>query len=161
MDFEIGQVDSFTTGTVGPKGQRTFFLQAKVDGNVVSLKLEKQQVQAMAEHLENLLADLPEIEAQDWTSAPALVEPVDAKWTVGAMGAMYDNGSDSIVVMAEEVTEDPDAENAATATFLLRRSQTLAFIERAHEVVEAGRPPCPWCSRPLNHGEDGFCPCWN
>lgn len=161
MDFEIGQVDTFTTGTVGPKGQRTFFLQATVDGTVVSLKLEKQQVQAMAEHLENLLADLPEIDAQDWTSAPALVEPVEAKWTVGAMGAMYDNGSDSIVVMAEEVVEDPDVESAATATFLLRRAQTLAFIERAHEIVEAGRPPCPWCGRPLNHGEDGFCPCWN
>ena len=77
------------------------------------------------------------------------------------MGAMYDNGSDNIVVMAEEIVEDPDLENAATATFLLGRAQTLAFIERAREVIEAGRPPCQWCGRPLNHGEDGFCPCWN
>ncbi len=161
MDFEIGQVESFTTGTVGPKGQRTFFLQAIADGQTVSLKLEKQQVAAMADHLQNLLADLPEIEAQDWTSAPSLIEPVEPMWAVGAMGAMYDNGSDNIVVMAEEIVEDPDLENAATATFLLGRAQTLAFIERAREVIEAGRPPCQWCGRPLNHGEDGFCPCWN
>lgn len=162
MDFEIGHVDSFTTGTVGPKGQRIFFLQARtVDGNVVSFKLEKQQVLAMAEHLENLLADLPEIDAHEWTSAPTLVEPVEPKWIVGALGAMYDSGSDKIIVMAEEAAEDPDSTDVETATFLLGRGQTLAFIERALEVIDAGRPPCQWCARPLNHGEDGFCPCWN
>ncbi len=161
MDFDIGHVDSFTTGTVGPKGQRTFFLQATSGGTTVSLKLEKQQVMAMAEHLANLLEDLPEIGAHEWTSAPALVEPVEADWVIGAMGAMYDSTADNVVVMAEEIVEDPDVEDAATATFRIGRGQTLAFIERAHEVVEAGRPPCNWCSRPLNHGEDGFCPCWN
>ena len=77
------------------------------------------------------------------------------------MGAMYDPTSDNVVVMAEEIVEDPELDNAATATFRINRGQTLAFIERAHEIIEAGRPPCPWCSRPLNHGEDGFCPCWN
>ncbi len=161
MNFEIGQVESFTAGTVGPKGKRTFFLQAVADGQTVSLKLEKQQVFAMAEHLAGLLADLPEVDGQYWTSAPTLIEPIEPMWAVGAMGAVYDSGSDNIVVMAEEMVEDPDLENAETATFLLGRAQTLAFIERAREVIEAGRPPCPWCSRPLNHGEDGFCPCWN
>lgn len=161
MDFDIGHVDSFTTGTVGPKGQRTFFLQATSGGTTVSLKLEKQQVIAMAEHLASLLEDLPEIGAHEWTSAPGLVEPIEAEWVIGMMGAMYDSTADNVVVMAEEVIDDPEAETAATATFRIGRGQTLAFIERAHEVVEAGRPPCTWCSRPLNYGEDGFCPCWN
>jgi len=161
MDFDIGHVDSFTTGTVGPKGQRTFYLQATSQGTVVSLKLEKQQVQAMADHLANLLEDLPEISARDWTSAPDLIEPITAMWAIGAMGAMYDSSTDAVVVMAEEIVEDPDVEDAATATFRMDRGQTLAFIERANEVVDAGRPPCMWCSRPLNYGEDGFCPCWN
>ena len=161
MNFEIGEVESFTTATVGPKGQRTFFLQAIYDGQAVSLKLEKQQVAAMADHLQDLLADVPEIEASEWTSAPTLIEPVEPMWAVGAMGAVYDKGSDNVIVMAEEIVEDPDLENASTATFLLGRAQTLAFIERAREVIEAGRPPCPWCARPLNYGEDGFCPCWN
>ncbi len=161
MDFDIGHVDSFTTGTVGPKGQRTFYLQATSGATTVSLKLEKQQVMAMAEHLASLLEDLPEVDANEWTSAPSLVEPVETMWVIGAMGAMYDSTSDNVVVMAEEIVEDPEAEEAATATFRIGRGQTLAFIERAHEVVEAGRPPCQWCSRPLNYGEDGFCPCWN
>lgn len=161
MDYDVGNVDSFTTGTIGPKGQRTFFLQATSAGTVVSFKLEKQQVAAMAEHLASLLEDLPEIGAHEWTSAPELVEPIDVMWAVGAMGARYDAATDAVVVMAEEMVEDPEAEQAATATFRMGRGQTLAFIERANEVVEAGRPPCQWCGRPLNHGEDGFCPCWN
>lgn len=161
MDIDIDHVDVFTTGTVGPKGQRTFFLQAVSGETTVSLKLEKQQVLAMAEHLATLLEDLPEISAQEWTSAPELFVPVEPVWVVGAMGAMYDPTSDNVVVMAEEVVEDPDTDNASTATFRINRGQTLAFVERAHEIIEAGRPPCAWCSRPLNHGEDGFCPCWN
>lgn len=160
--FEIAQVDSFTTGTTGPQGERTFFLQAIAGDAVVSLKLEKQQVIAMAEYLAELLADLPEINAQDWTTAPDLVVPVEPLWVVGSMGAAYEASSDSVVLMAEEAAEDPDDESdTAVATFRLARGQTVAFIERARAVVEAGRPPCSWCSRPLNFGEDGFCPCWN
>jgi uncharacterized repeat protein (TIGR03847 family) len=161
MDFELSRVDTFTTGAVGPKGQRAFFLQATYGDSTLSLKLEKQQVMAMAEHLSNLLEDLPEIDAQEWTSAPNLLEPIEPMWIVGAMGALYEANDDVIIVMAEEAVEDPDVEEASTATFRMGRAQTLAFIERAHEIVEAGRPPCTWCSRPLNYGEDGFCPCWN
>jgi len=160
-NHDLGLVDGFTAGTTGPKGQRVFFLQASTGGAVYSLRLEKQQVMAMAEHLSNLLADLPEINANEWTNAPELVEPIEPLWVVGAMGAMYDSIEDNIVIMAEEVIEDPDIEEAATATLRLGRGQTVAFIERANEIVDAGRPPCPFCTRPLNYGEEGFCPCWN
>jgi len=159
--LDIGSVDSFTTGTIGPKGQRVFYLQATAGGAVISLRLEKQQVAAMSEHLENILADLPEISAQEWTMAPELVEPVEALWTVGAMGAMYESSTDRVIIIVEEINEDPDSADAETATFRIGRAQTAAFIQRANEIVNAGRPPCPWCSRPLNYGEDGFCPCWN
>ena len=159
--FEIADVDSFTTGTVGPKGARTFYLQAKAGSAVVSLKLEKQQVLAMAEYLAELLSDAPEIAARDWTTAPELIEPVEPLWVVGAMGAAYDPDTDAIIIMAEEVSEEEENDNVSVATFRLARAQTVAFVERAREVVEAGRPPCPFCARPLNFGEDGFCPCWN
>ncbi len=158
--FELHDVDSFTTGTVGPKGQRTFYLQARAGREVVSLVLEKQQVDALSGHLSRMLADLPEVNAREWTSAPDLVEPVEPLWRIGAMGAAYDQNTDSVVVMAESLEEDEDVEGAVV-TFRLGRAQTLAFVERANEVIDAGRPPCAWCGRPLNHGENGFCPCWN
>ena len=50
--------DRFVAGTVGPAGQRTFFLQA-VDGRrVTSVSLEKAQVAMLAERLEELLDQL-------------------------------------------------------------------------------------------------------
>ena len=159
--FEESAVDSFTAGTVGPVGERTFFLQATSGGSVVSLKIEKGQVLAMAEYLAELIADLPEIGAQDWTSAPELITPVEPMWAIGSMGAAYDPNNDVVVVMAEEFTGEEDDDDASVATFRLERAQTVAFIERARAVVEAGRPPCAFCARPLNYGEDGFCPCWN
>lgn len=160
-NLDVGEVDSFTTGTIGPKGRRIFYLQATAADGTFTLRLEKQQVAAMADHLARLLEDLPEISAREWTTAPALIEPVEEIWTVGAMGAMYDSSSDEVVVIAEEIVADPDSTEAATATFRLARGQTLAFIERAEQIVNAGRPPCAWCGRPLDFGEDGFCVCWN
>lgn len=158
--IEINDVDSFTTGTVGPKGQRIFYLQARAGSTTVSLKLEKQQVLALAQYLGGLLSDLPEISGAEWVSAPVLAEPVEPLWAVGALGAAYDQATDSVILMAEELTDEEDDDGSA-ATFRLSRAQTVAFIERAHEVVQAGRPPCRWCGQPLNHGEDGFCACWN
>lgn len=159
--IEFPEVDGFTAGTVGPKGERTFFLQATAGDTVVSLKLEKQQVSAMADYLGELLADLPEIEATEPASAPDLVTPVEPMWIVGALGAAYDPGADRIILMAEEVSDDDEESPASVATFRLTPRQTSAFIERAYDIVSAGRPPCPLCARPLDHGEDGFCPCWN
>jgi len=159
--LDLGELETFTAGTIGPKGQRIFYLQAQSDGHTFAFRLEKQQVLAMAEHLSGLLADLPELTGNEWTSAPSLSEPVDAIWSIGAMGAMYDATEDNIVIMAEEIAEDPDIDDADTATFRLARGQAAAFIERALEIVNAGRPPCSFCSRPLNYGEDEFCPCWN
>ena len=56
--FDLPDVDSFTAGTVGPAGQRTFFLQAVAGPQIVTLKVEKQQVAALADYL----ADWPDAE---------------------------------------------------------------------------------------------------
>ncbi|MFA5919625.1 MAG: DUF3090 family protein [Candidatus Nanopelagicaceae bacterium] len=33
---------------------------------------------------------------------------------------------------------------------MLTSAQTEAFIERATRVINAGRPPCPFCGLPLD-----------
>jgi uncharacterized repeat protein (TIGR03847 family) len=40
--------ERFVAGTVGPPGQRTFFLQARSGTRVTSVSLEKQQVAVLA-----------------------------------------------------------------------------------------------------------------
>ena len=47
--------ERFVAGTVGEPGQRTFFLQAREGTRLVSVALEKQQVEALAERVDEVL----------------------------------------------------------------------------------------------------------
>lgn len=137
----------FTTGTVGPPGQRVFFLQALDEGQVTSVRLEKQQVSALAEYLGGLLHDLPA--PTDVPPAPDLVEPVEPKWTVGNIGVAYDNDRDRIVIVAEELVED-EHEPGDTLRVIVSRAQVRALIDRAAELIAGGRPPCRLCGAPID-----------
>jgi uncharacterized repeat protein (TIGR03847 family) len=162
--FDLEQPDDFTTGAVGPKGQRVFYLQAREGTVVVSLKLEKQQVGALADYLERMLEDLPEPTGEPGATPAPLVDPGVADWIVGGLGVAYDERLDRVVLIAEELLEtDGDAEDddrPAVARFHLRREQVVAFIPFARAIVAAGRPPCPYCGRPVDV-TTGFCPCVN
>ena len=50
--------DRFVAGTVGEPGDRSFFLQAVHDSRVVSVALEKQQVQVLADRMGLLLDEV-------------------------------------------------------------------------------------------------------
>jgi uncharacterized repeat protein (TIGR03847 family) len=172
-DFE--SPDFFTTGTVGSPGRRVFYLQARQGGRVVSLKLEKEQVGALAEYLAKLLSDLPDPGALP--EDLALLEPVSEAWVVGSLGVAYDEGADRILIVAEELTEEDDDEegeeeesegreepeprerapaeaaespDTAKARFRLTRPQAAAFVERARSLVQAGRPVCRTCGLPID-----------
>jgi len=145
--FDLGEVDRLTVGTVGPPGQRVFYLQARAGAQVVSLRLEKTQVAALVAYLTAMLSDLP---------APGplpdemdLIEPVLAEWIVGALGVNYDETSDRILVLAEEMVEEGD-EGGASARVLATREQVAALAAHGAEVVASGRPPCPLCGQPLD-----------
>jgi uncharacterized repeat protein (TIGR03847 family) len=43
------------------------------------------------------------------------------------------------------------------ARFRITRAQAAAFVERAQELMKAGRPTCPVCSRPMDP-EGHVCP---
>lgn len=110
--FELPEADWATVGTVGEPGQRTFYLQARQGGQLVTLKLEKQQVAAMSQFLAEILSDLPvpDDPAGDSTD---LVEPVLPEWAVGALQLAYDPSADRIVILAEEfgAADDEDIDD--------------------------------------------------
>src|SRR5262245_9434212 len=144
--FDIPGVDLRTTGAVGPPGQRVFYLQARHDGRVVSLRLEKTQVSALCRYLESMLANLAPADAVEQDMA--LVEPVVPEWVVGGMRVEYDEGDDRFVLHADELVEE--GEDGASARISATRSQVAALIRHGNEVVAAGRPPCPLCGGPLD-----------
>ena len=104
--FDFEAPDFFTTGTMGVPGRRTFYLQAREAGSVVTLKLEKEQIRALAEYLAKLLNGLPDPGALPRDMA--LLEPVSEAWVVGSLGVAYDEGADRILIVAEELSEEAD-----------------------------------------------------
>jgi uncharacterized repeat protein (TIGR03847 family) len=144
--FELPDVDHLTAGTVGPPGQRVFYLQAGHDGRVVSLRLEKGQVAALCRYLHELLADLPPVEPAG--ADMDLIEPVVAEWVVGSLGVSYDEEDDRVLLVAEELVEE--GEEGAEARIRATREQVAALTRHGNAVVAAGRPPCPLCGAPLD-----------
>ena len=109
--------ERFVAGTVGEPGDRTFFLQARGGGRVVSVALEKVQVSLLAEKLEELLTeasrrfgvDLPEVPVLAINDNEPLDTPVDEEFRVGTLGLAFDVDSTTVVIEAIEAGEG-DAE---------------------------------------------------
>jgi len=170
--------ERFVAGTVGPPGERTFFLQARGGGRLVSVALEKVQVTLLAEKLEELLTEahrrfgveLPEPVPEGSDNEP-LDTPVDEEFRVGTLGLAFDVDTATVVIEAIAAGEaeaepeeaerfdadsDGDEDDAEPDDDLdrlrvrLTPQATRAFIERARRVVAAGRPPCPLCGQPLD-----------
>ena len=93
------------------------------------------------------------------TSDLDLTEPVQELWTVGPIGVAYDEPSDRIVVVLEELVEE-DADEGASVKVRLNRAQVSAFVRHSRDLVSAGRPPCRFCGLPLD-AEGHACPRMN
>jgi uncharacterized repeat protein (TIGR03847 family) len=157
--------ERFVAGTVGPPGERVFYLQARGGGRLVSVVLEKVQVALLAEKLDELLGEahrrfgvvLPEAASPTPDNDP-LDSPVDEEFRVGTLGLAFDVDTSTVVIEAiaageTEEDEEPTEEDTADLDRLrvrLTPAATREFIERARRVVAAGRPPCPLCGQPLD-----------
>ncbi len=161
--YSFDDLEFFTVGTLGPKGQRVFFLQGRGEGTLVSLKLEKQQVAALADYLDRMLDEFPDLDSGSGTSDLSLREPVVPAWTIGMLGVAYETESDRLILLVEELQADDieDDIEPAQARFSLRRDQVMALVDRARDVVAAGRPPCPYCQRPMEARNGDWCACSN
>ena len=156
-DFDEG--DAFTVGTVGQPGSRVFYLQARRGGTRVTIRCEKQQAAAIAQYLRRVLNDLPDPTDKPMPAAMELAAPVEAAFVLGPVGLGYDRASDKVLVQLDEVGEfdengepldDDDESDRGHLRVFITRSQAAAFCEHTDTVVAAGRPPCRWCSLPID-----------
>jgi uncharacterized repeat protein (TIGR03847 family) len=172
--FQLPRVEWATVGTVGPPGQRTFYLQARQEDQLVTVKLEKQQVALIAQFVGEILSDLPVPEALPDDDALDLAEPVAPDWAVGGLQLGYDGDADRLVLLAEELVEDNEEEDVATelgaeqlrlesgpassteapgrgvGRLGLTRTQAASIVRRAWDLVNAGRPTCALCGDPID-----------
>ncbi len=157
--------ERFVVGTVGEPGERSFFIQARSGARLVSVLLEKTQVVAIADRLEILLRELRRIEPTlvierlPRDEAP-LDTPIIEEFRVGIVSLAWLSERERISIELQAVDEnasesqelysDDDSNAPDLLRVILTPSQTSAFVKRAEAVVNAGRPPCPFCGLALD-----------
>jgi uncharacterized repeat protein (TIGR03847 family) len=164
--------ERFVTGTVGEPGQRTFFLQARSGSHLVTVALEKQQVAALAERIDELLdevmasqggaATIPAVAPLDLEDGEPLEQPIEEEFRAGTMTLSWDPADARVVIEVFPFTEaavvSPDqveedfAEPEPDELLLVRipAGAARAFVKRATQVLSAGRPSCPFCGNPVD-----------
>jgi uncharacterized repeat protein (TIGR03847 family) len=164
--------ERFVAGTVGPPGQRTFFLQARSGARVTSVALEKQQVSVLAERIDELLDELIR-SSEGESTIPAmppvalddnepLEQPIVEEFRAGTMTLSWEAADERVVVEVfpfteegvvepgtpEEEIDEPEPEEMLVVR--LPAGLARAFVKRAQAVVAAGRPSCQFCGGPVD-----------
>lgn len=158
-------------GSVGPPGQRTFFLQASGEGRVVTVSLEKEQVRLLGESLAELLdevagADGTEAAAEAFVDKAPLDTPIDDDFRVQRLSVAWESLRRRVVL---EAYDRPDQEDLAdlgevaddadlpwsgvppqSLRVVLEPARARAFAQRCTASIEGGRPSCPFCGQPLD-----------
>lgn len=177
---EYDPPERFVVGTVGPPGQRAFFLQARTGARLTSVSIEKLQVSVLADKVNDLLDQVgaPDGPALAIVVGPAdtapLDTPIEDEFGVNTLALMWDSERERVVIECHDRDPDPEVADRPSGDqagpsgdvpatplqslrVVLTGAQARAFARRALEVVSAGRPPCPFCGGPLE--PDGhICP---
>lgn len=160
--------ERFVAGTVGPPGQRTFFLQARSGTRVTSVALEKQQVSVLAERIDGLLDELmraeggaglvPAVMPTAMEDSAPLEQPIEEEFRAGTMTLAWDADAGRVVIevfpiddsdLSGEVADEP-ADPEEVLVVSLPPAAARAFAKRAEAVIAAGRPPCQFCGGPMD-----------
>ena len=159
-------VERFVTGTVGQPGERTFFIQARTGSRLISVSLEKTQVQALAERLTYMIREIkqsdPTFVIQRLTRDDGPLEtPIEEEFRIGVIGIAFDASRELIQIDLQAVSEGDEEEpefidvddltgDQDIMRVLISPSMAEQFAKRAMSVVSAGRLPCPFCGGPID-----------
>ena len=163
MAVELGPVDRITTGAVGEPGGRTFYLQARTGQRLVTVMVEKQQVELLAASI----LDILERVGKETEEGPAeeeleLEEPLEPEWRVGKLSIGYAEDRDLLLLELEELVPDDEEESEEevlteiegpepdTIRLWATREQMLALSRHGAAVAARGRPACQFCGNPID-----------
>jgi uncharacterized repeat protein (TIGR03847 family) len=153
IEIDLNPVDFITIGTVGPKGQRVFHLQAGKGEQIITLTIEKEQANALGDAIRELVDDLDRRNPSSFDVGSAetmeLRDPLEPLFRVAQMGLGYDEEQDKVVLIAQELlpvdpedTEeiDPDTIQPGVVRLWCTRAQMRALSDQSSSTVQAGRP---------------------
>lgn len=152
--YDLHDVGRFTVGAIGEPGRRVFYFQVFADGVEVAVKCEKQQAQVLAEHLVNLLEDLPHLIDDPVGPAEAL-PPSELLWPVGSISLGVDREARRLLVQFEELVDPDEGEDAlagepAQVRVRITAEQVQGFAAQVTALVATSRPLCRLCDAPID-----------
>jgi uncharacterized repeat protein (TIGR03847 family) len=176
---ELDPVDKLTAGAIGEPGHRTFYLQARSGPDLVTVLVEKQQVELLAASILEILATVGAETAEGpGEDELALEDPVDPRFRAGRLSIGYEERRDLMLLEIEEQEEEedeeggeddegsvePDEEDLSPDLDRIRlwatREQMLALSRHSAAVAAQGRPRCQFCGNPMDP-EGHICPAMN
>src|SRR4051812_5057903 len=101
--MDLGAVDRITADAIGEPGMRTFYLQARAGEQLLTVIVEKEQVELLARSVLELLADNPlETAIVEVDDEQTLEDPVDPRFRAGRLSIGYDDEQDRFLLEIEE-----------------------------------------------------------
>jgi uncharacterized repeat protein (TIGR03847 family) len=164
IDLSLDPVDHITVDAIGKPGERVFYIQGRKGQEIVTLIIEKIQLQSLIIGIKDFLEEIanrfttlsePILDFQE--EEMQILPPVDPLFRVGDMGLAYDDEKDLVCIIAKEIQSEGDKSERSVVRFWCSRSKLLAISHWAAIVVERGRPICPQCLQPMEP-EGHFCP---
>lgn len=150
---DFGQLVSVSGEAIGQPGQRRFRLCMIGAEQSAACWLEKEQLAALGEAIEQALKDrgfqYQPPAPDDLREIPPFPLNPDIEFRTGRLSIGLDPDTKLIVVTAGDANEPDDPESVEVrGTF--GYEQGFELSQQISELVAAGRKPCPLCSAPMD-----------
>lgn len=168
QEIELKPVTHITADAIGPPGKRVFYLQGTQSSRVITLIIEKFQLQTLTIGVEQFLADvrqrLPNLEqaSADYEEAKMRIHPpVEPLFRVAEFGLSYDSENELVGLIVREIPlsaqeSGEEIEQGIVVKFWCTRAQIRALVNWGMEIASRGRPLCEQCGQPMDP-EGHFC----
>ncbi|MEN8172637.1 MAG: DUF3090 family protein [Chloroflexota bacterium] len=163
IEIELAPVDHITCDAIGPPGQRVFYIHGVKDAQVVTLILEKFQLQSLCVGIENFLVeitgrfpDLPKASSEHNPADMQITPPVDPLFRVANIELGFNLDDDLVILVIHQLQPETTEDETGVVRYWCTRAQLRALGAWGVSVVAGGRPICPQCGEP-EEADGHFC----